>query len=88
MGRTKISKLLATKRPHLVPIFDSVVEQQLGEVGNYWTAYREALDPETAQRWTDATSGAPEGVSLLRRIDAAIWMIGKRRTAGGAPASS
>src|SRR5258708_3955735 len=47
MGRTKISKLLAAKRPRLVPIFDSVLERLFPPVTNYWRAFEQyALRPE------------------------------------------
>src|SRR5947207_5328654 len=43
MGRTKTSKLLAAKRPRLVPIFDSVLEALLPPVDNHWAAFATAL---------------------------------------------
>lgn len=77
MGRTTRSKLLATKRPALVPIWDSVVESVLGRTEDYWASLRGALDGEVRELWANATADAPEHVSLLRRIDAALWMYGK-----------
>ncbi len=78
MGRTTISKLLACKRPRLVPIWDSVLETLFGPVGNYWEAYRRALSDEALRlELSVASSGhAPEGAGLLRRMDALLWMIG------------
>ncbi len=78
MGTTKISKLLATKRPRLVPIYDSVIEGQLGPVDNYWAAFRYALDEETRFLFAMATLEAPADVSFLRRVDALLWMFGTR----------
>jgi hypothetical protein len=79
MGRTKISKLLAAKRPRLVPIYDSVLEQLLPPVSNYWTAFQRALSDEKllVNLAVAAMGEAPEGAPLLRKIDAMLWMIGK-----------
>ena len=79
MGRTKISKLLAAKRPRLVPIYDSVLDSLLPNVPNYWTAFERALSDEKLRLMLAiaAASGAPEGATLLRKVDAMLWMIGK-----------
>jgi hypothetical protein len=46
-GRVTTSKLLARKRPLLIPIQDSVVTGALGEYqGNFWSAMREAFQDE------------------------------------------
>jgi len=50
MGSTTISKLLATKRPRLVPIWDSVVRSLFPPVQNYWEAFRCALGDESLIR--------------------------------------
>jgi hypothetical protein len=76
MGTTKTSKVLAAKRPALVPIYDSVIRTLLGRVDNYWDAYRYALDEDGLALWAQATAKAPEEVPLLRRIDALLWMFG------------
>lgn len=75
-GRTKRSKLLAAKRPGLIPVTDRVVREVLPSVDDYWTAFRRALaTAEVRDEMAAATTGAPEGVTLLRRIDAAIWTM-------------
>lgn len=74
MGPTTISKLLAAKRPRLVPVWDSVVERVLGPIGPFWDDMRSALgDDHLRALILDATADAPPHVSLLRRVDAAIW---------------
>jgi hypothetical protein len=80
MGTTTISKLLATKRPRLVPIWDSVVRKLFAPVDNYWAAFGQALaDDSLRLQLSIASSGeAPEGATLLRRIDALLWMIGQQ----------
>ena len=78
MGRTKISKLLATKRPRLSPILDSVITGNVFPgVRNHWEAFRCALlDEHLRGVITEATDapGIPENICLLRRIDAVLWL--------------
>ena len=73
MGTTRISKLIAAKRPRLVPIQDSIITAVLKPT-NLWESMRSALqDEERRRRMQRLTDGAPDGVSLLRRIDAVLW---------------
>lgn len=75
MGMTKISKLLAAKRPRLVPVVDSVVANLLPS-DNYWADFASALEPESARMLViEATPSAPPHLSLLRRIDVVLWML-------------
>lgn len=75
MGTTKISKLLAAKRPRLVPVFDTVVREALPRVDSHWAAFSAVVsDPTRRQMILDATSSAPPHVSLLRRLDVVMWM--------------
>lgn len=78
MGRTRLSKLLAAKRPRLVPIVDSVVSTLLPPTSNYWESFRHALsDTELRTTIGDASSpGGPPAISFLRRLDVALWRIG------------
>ena len=80
----RASKLLAGKRPHLVPIRDSVVEQLLGAGTDYWTPMRDILsDPELRRTLKFISNGvAPPNVSLLRRLDVILWMEGKAQGLG------
>lgn len=74
MGPTRVSKLLTAKRSGLVPVSDSVVRSTLGPTRDYWADMRNALlDDDLRAKILNFTSGAPEGVSLLRRIDVVIW---------------
>lgn len=88
MGRTTISKLLSAKRPGLIPIFDSVVRDLLGEVPNHWDAFRHALNPDVVDLATEVTRAAPPSVTLLRKIDSLLWMIGTHPDAGVKPATA
>ncbi|QGG94381.1 DUF6308 family protein [Actinomarinicola tropica] len=75
MGTTKISKLLATKRPRLVPIFDRIVRDALPPVRSHWAAFTEVLaDPERRTEISRVTAAAPDHISLLRRLDIVLWM--------------
>jgi hypothetical protein len=82
MGRTKTSKLLAAKRPQLVPIYDAYIASTLFDTkpDNYWETWRQRLiasDGESLRRAaTDAhdESGVAEDLSVLRVIDIVIWM--------------
>lgn len=79
LGRTTVTKLLAAKRPHLVPIFDSVVGEALriGWNDDDWAAWRSALSDESAREDVAAVRDElPDAadLSLLRTLDIAIWM--------------
>jgi hypothetical protein len=75
MGPTTTSKLLAAKRPRLVPITDSVITTTLPSNG-HWADFATALsDDHVRSAIQQATAGAPAHLSLLRRLDIALWMI-------------
>ena len=95
MGPTKVSKLMARKRPKLVPIFDSVVDRAVfGGRGVQWRPLHSALrspipggeTPTPLVEWLtqlrDAAGLGPE-VSALRVFDVLAWMEGSRRLGGG-----
>lgn len=74
MGRTIKSKLLAAKRPRLLPVLDSVVCEALGERDDFWGAFRYALG-EPEHRLLTSVRCFPRGdLSLLRCIDVVVWM--------------
>lgn len=82
LGRTMTSKLLAVKRPHLVPIYDTHVAQALyvgGYENSHWAFWQEVANSQAAERlWgaveeTRRSAGVP-GVSLVRVIDVVVWM--------------
>jgi hypothetical protein len=79
VGPTRASKLLARKRPHLMPILDSVIVKQLSLDGlDKWLALRQALTPETRSRIDKlapaATDHGASRPSTLRLLDVATWM--------------
>ena len=73
------SKLLACKRPHLVPIRDTVVESVLGAGREWWAPWRRVmLDKELRDLVERLTpSEVPPHTSILRRIDVILWRAGK-----------
>ena len=74
---------MARKRPHLIPIEDSVVNRVigLGRGGDSWRLWWEAFQAEgdyLEERATKlrAAIGRPE-LSTLRVFDVMLWMWGK-----------
>lgn len=91
MGRTKTSKLLAAKRPHLVPIYDDWVARALFSKkpnGSYWDPWQAALAGPAGAELRDhvgqvvdqavilGAAGAEE-LSVLRVIDIVLWRWAK-----------
>ncbi|WP_378021288.1 DUF6308 family protein [Actinomycetospora rhizophila] len=80
VGETTTSKLLARKRPRLLPVIDSVVREVLAITwsGDYWRQMRDYLREESP-RWeflraAHAAAGLADGISLLRCFDVLLWM--------------
>jgi hypothetical protein len=69
-------KLMAAKRPRLIPVFDNKVKDLLRPPkGQFWvTLYDELKDEARRRAIQQVCSEAPPHVSLLRRIDVALWM--------------
>lgn len=79
VGQTRASKLLARKRPHLMPILDSVIVDRLGIAGgDGWLLLRDALTPDIRSRIDVLASAATRRgamrPSTLRLLDVATWM--------------
>lgn len=81
VGPVTTSKLLARKRPHLVPIVDRVVLRTLGlsPLGS-WQAIRGVLMDEERRARLAALAPA-DGVSVLRLLDVLLWMRGSESRA-------
>jgi hypothetical protein len=77
-------KLLARKRPRLIPVYDRVVKKTTGSDRDYWTPLCAALqaDDHALQnrllRLRDA-AGLPSSVTALRVFDVIAWMEGKEQ---------
>jgi hypothetical protein len=76
IGPVTAGKLMAAKRPMLIPILDKFVKEVfVPPVDGFWTGMREQLlDEETRRVIGDICAAAPANVTLLRRIDVAVWM--------------
>jgi Family of unknown function (DUF6308) len=77
IGQTIAGKLLARKRPHLIPIYDTVVEEAVGITDRWWVTLRSALQDEALRERLAvlrARSEVGDDISLLRILDVAIWM--------------
>lgn len=90
MGPVLTSKLMARKRPHLVPIQDSIVLAELHATDrDFWRMWWQAMQLTDsghrpvryyARKLRDSVPAAHE-LSLLRVLDIVIWMNGKARRA-------
>ncbi|MFJ7990451.1 DUF6308 family protein [Streptomyces sp. NPDC096351] len=79
VGWVIAGKILARKRPRLIPVYDRVVRCALGRPPSFWAALRTALreDNGCLHRQLLAlrqASHLPESVSALRVCDVAVWM--------------
>lgn len=79
MGWVTAGKLLARKRPHLIPVYDSVVRCAYGHPPKFWTwlqplfATNEGLLNSRLVTVRDK-AGVPAEVSPLRVLDVIVWM--------------
>lgn len=82
VGATITSKLMARKRPRLIPIFDSIIDAHaLGDTGIHWRPLHSTLrrdDGAIHKRLTRIRDGAgiDQSVSALRVFDVLTWMEG------------
>lgn len=87
IGRTKATKLMARKRPRLVPIYDVVVGRVLNTVAVHRDPIREALRADSGSLHTRlhairSKAGLPDQISALRVLDVICWMYGKNILTG------
>lgn len=80
-GWAAANKLLARKRPRLIPMYDAKVQSVVGlaEGGSWWSSLRDAMrvdgeDNEVRYRVSSAMHEAGVGhVSVLRGLDIILW---------------
>lgn len=81
VGWVTANKLLARKRPHLLPVYDRVVRAALHAPTNFWaclwTYFDERADRSDLWSALRGSVGGVEDISLLRCIDVALWMPGQ-----------
>ena len=77
-GPVKAGKLLARKRPQLIPVVDRVVMDVVqAPPRQYWTTFQEFMQSEAGlEETTRLRPGRLPELPLLRVLDAAIWMGG------------
>lgn len=93
IGQTTASKILARKRPHLIPIFDSVIAAEVGipNSDNQWELWFEAFQGNSGGVLVERLQTIRERsgqvhLSLLRVLDVVLWMEGKDTNLRGASA--
>ncbi|MFD4232628.1 DUF6308 family protein [Streptomyces sp. NPDC058545] len=79
IGWVTAGKLLARKRPRLLPVYDRVVRCAVGQPRSFWHALHSALraDDYALQRELlilRQAAGLPETISVLRVCDVVVWM--------------
>src|SRR3546814_9725981 len=75
IGYVRASKLLAAKRPALVPIRDRAVERFLNAGDAWWAQYLGIVqDPKLVDRVQELSEHVPERVTLPRRVEVAFCM--------------
>jgi hypothetical protein len=77
VGAVNAGKLMARKRPRLIPVIDKhVIAALQAPKGTYWTTMRDALGMNELWQQVERTlrGSTPSSVSTLRLLDVAIWM--------------
>lgn len=74
-------KLLAAKRPRLIPVLDNKVRDLIQPpTSRFWISMWDELSDESRRATVaQVCADAPADVSLLRRIDVALWMAATQR---------
>jgi hypothetical protein len=82
IGRTTTSKLMAAKRPRLIPIWDSYIERATGlSTDDYWRKFQTVLlaDDKRIWNWLGqirlGVADLPAHISTLRILDVVLWML-------------
>lgn len=76
VDKAKASKLMARKRPRLVPISDEVVVAAIGARGETWPVIRQCLQDESFRDTILVLRGkGSEDASVLRLLDVAPWTL-------------
>jgi hypothetical protein len=81
VGPTIAGKLLARKRPRLIPVYDSLVKALVGAPPNFWESLRVALQDDggalTERLHRIGTDAGVPDLSILRVFDIVAWMEAK-----------
>lgn len=76
IGRTRASKLLARKRPEMVPIVDSVIAEALQLGAETWRPLAIALQDDAVRQLIGdlRPKEVSDRLSVLRLLDVVVWM--------------
>jgi hypothetical protein len=79
VGWVTAGKLLARKRPHLIPVYDTVVRCFVGAPADFWSSLHAALRADDTRLVHDlealrTNAGISPTISIIRILDVAIWM--------------
>jgi hypothetical protein len=84
MDPAAAGKLLARKRPRLVPVTDKIIVARVGPAGQTWRAPRHCLQDESLRRAIEALwARHARTASVLRLLDVVLWMLHSESTAAG-----
>lgn len=80
IGQTIASKLMASKFPHAIPIWDRDVSALLNNPEAWWQGWYEVMQSSKVRGQLSKlrTHIGHEGLSLLRVADVALWMEAQR----------
>lgn len=78
MGWVLVAKLLARKRPRLLPVYDNVVRCALGSPSHLWLGLHEAMTVDGGALHEDLLAarrdaGVSDHVTALRVLDVIVW---------------
>jgi len=79
IGWVTAGKLLARKRPRLIPVYDTVVQAAVEPTASFWEALRAALRADDRALHRHLLSlrdeaGIGDDISALRVFDVVVWM--------------
>lgn len=84
IGWVTAGKLMARKRPRLIPVYDDVVRCLLGRPDHAWLDLNHALlDTDVRRKLDEVRAVAPSYVSPLRVLDVVMWMSHRANHAKG-----
>lgn len=80
IGQTIASKLMASKFPHAIPIWDQDVSALLNNPEAWWHGWYDVMQSSKVRGQLSKlrTHIGQEGLSLLRVADVALWMEAQR----------
>lgn len=81
IGWVIASKLMARKRPALVPVYDQVVRDGVGAPKSWWAVVADLWETDVPARLAQLREAAQVEATLLRVMDVILWQTFRPRTA-------